>query len=215
MTRHTLVPVLVLDVPQSRVDGELPAARRKLSVSPNGWSSLARLGRLLRYAGDRAGLDLLRDAADAQLSVDRDGVQSVLNAAVLLRLAGEGQRSDELLYQVYERLPGDPDGAADLLEVCVLLGRDEDSLHVADGPLAGETDERLRHRAVAELARGRLQRDPGPCANAVDWFDRALATEPRSLASTAVAMTPYEWLEEALVVQSRVSGVVSARLREM
>lgn len=211
----TFVPVLVLDMPQSRVDAELPAARRKLSVSPNGWSSLARMGRLLRYAGDRAGLDLLREAADAQLSVDRDSVQSVLNAGVLLRLAGEGQRSDELLHQVHERLPGDPDGAADLLEVSVLLRRDEDALHIAEGPLAGETDERLRHRAVAELARGRLQQETARCAEAVDWFDRAIAAEPRSLASTAVGMTPYDWLEEALVVQSRLSGIVSARLREM
>lgn len=215
MTRTTLVPVLVLDVPSSRVDAELPAARRKLSVSPGGWSGLARMGRLLRYAGERSGFDLLRDAAEAQLAAAGGSVQSVLNAGVLLRLAGEGRRSDELLQQVYERLSRDQDGAADLLEVCVLLGRDEDAVRVADGLLAGEDDERLRHGAVAELARGRLQRNAERCAGAVDWFDRAIAAEPRSLASTAVGMSPYDWLEEALVIQSGVSGGASARLREV
>lgn len=51
------------------------------------------------------------------------------------------------------------------------------------------------------------------CDAAVDWFDGAIAAEPRSLASTAVGMTPYDWLETALVIRSDVAGTVSGRLR--
>jgi hypothetical protein len=217
--------VLVLDVPAAEIDADRPLAERQLQDSPGGWTGLGRVGKQLRFAGDRRGPALLVEAAEARLVRSRDSSPTALMIpANLLRLAGEHERAEELFLRMHDgiRQGGGavPQGLEHLVEVCYFLGRDQEAIDTS-AALQGQRRRAaagtgLRHPAVADLAAARLAADPARCTPVIDVFDAGIERERRTSSPFSAGLpTFYDWLEVALVLQSELSGERSPRLREI
>jgi len=218
--------MLVLNIPEKNIKAEIPAAERKLQRSPDGWSGMARMGKLLRLSGDRRGLDLLREAAERWLAASRNDTrpETLILAVSLLRLAGDDRRCTELLQILHRKLTEsirssgyDDTNIAMLVEASFLLGLDEEALETnaasaAVYPKGVPSD--LRFPIVAGLAAARSAGDPAGCDPAIRWFDRAIARERESCSDTG-DINLHDWLEIALNVQAELSGEVSPRLRKI
>ncbi|PPK94230.1 hypothetical protein CLV92_108132 [Kineococcus xinjiangensis] len=217
MTLDKRETMLVLRVPQELIEAELQLTRRRDALNPGGWSTVASAGKLLRYAGDRGGLDLLHRSAETYVRTMRGrSAHTLLTAANLFRLAGEEDRARELLLEVYRILRDDPEDAEDILVgVFLLLGRDDQA--VAMGELAaadGEAHEDLVYPELAALARARASGNVAACEDVVGRLDRALASAAEGPGSTG-GVNLHDWLELALVIHSELSGTISPRLHEM
>lgn len=225
MTGASLDIMLVLDVAQQTLDAELPLALRELEVLPDGWTGIARMGKLRRLAGDRRGLQDLARAADTYMGVSKDSSPTdLMTPANLLRLAGEDARARAVFERMYrgvhelgeQRTPYD---TAYLVEVCFFLGLDEEVIATASAlqgkrPRSQRPGSGLRHVVVADLAAARQAQDPDSCGPVIDFFDAAIKREKPTPFDTGL-VSLYDWLEVALTVQSELSGSPSPRLRAL
>lgn len=226
MTGTSLDTMLVLHISPQEIDEELPLVQRELESLPEGWPGVGRMGKLLRLAGDRRGLQMLTQAAETRMKLSGDRSPTALMIpANMLRLAGEQDRSVELFERMYRGIHEHgrdkiPQGDAYLVEACFFLGRDQEAIDTS-AALQGKrpraaAGKGLRHPVIADLAAARLAGDPAQCKPVIDDFDAGIKRERKTTSPfSAGHPTLYDWLEIALILQSELSGEVSPRLREI
>jgi hypothetical protein len=226
VTGTSLDLMLVLNIPREEIEADHPFAERQLEISPGGWTGLGRLGKQLRFSGDRHGLELLVQAAETYLSLSGESSPTALmEPANILRLAGDDARATELFARMYRGIheygpEGDPQDKIYLVEACFFLGRDEEAIDTS-AALQGKrpraaAGKGLRHPVVADLAAARLAADPAKCQPVIDHFDAGIKRERRTTSPFFAGVpTLYDWLEIALILQSELSGQPSPRLREI
>ncbi len=215
--------MLVLAVEEKTLARERENNELAASLSPDSWSVLANRGRLRRLVGDREALDDIRRAAEIALGLPRPPSEyGRLEIGYLFRLAGD-PRVDQVLQNLYDDLTAlarDRGHSALktglLVEVCFLLGRDQEAQVVYDALERADPKgmKRTRYRAVAQLAAARLNSDVPAAEEAITWFDKTIAREATSVATTGAPLL-HDWLEMALILRSGLTGEVSPRLREV